>query len=56
MSPTVLYAGSPDTASDAGVDDVDPAGEVAGDQVAHQRLADRVLAPAGADDRDRRAG
>src|SRR5690349_13670330 len=29
------------------------AGEVAGDQVAHQRLADGVLAAAGADDRDR---
>ena len=37
----------------ARVDDVDPTGEVAGHQVAHQHLADRVLAAAGADDRDR---
>ncbi len=35
------------------VHDVDPAGVVARHQVAHQRLADRVLAPAGADDRHR---
>ena len=37
----------------AGVHRVDPAGEVAGHQVAHQGLPDRVLAAAGADDRDR---
>ena len=37
----------------ARVDRVDPTGEVAGDQVADQRLADRVLAATGADHRHR---
>ena len=36
-----------------GVDHVDASGEVAEDHVAHQRPADRLLAAAGADDRDR---
>ena len=48
-----LYAGMPGHRRRAGVDRVDPTGEVAGDQVADQRLADGVLAAAGADDRDR---
>ena len=37
----------------AGVDHVDPPGEVAEHEVAHQRPTDGVLPPAGADDRDR---
>ena len=52
MSLTLVYAGMPDTERGAGVDDVHAAGEVAEHEVADQRLADGVLAAAGADDRD----
>ena len=40
MSPTVEYAGSPDTAFGRRVHDVHPTGVVAEHEVAHQRLAD----------------
>ena len=53
MSPTVEYAGRPGHRLGRRVHDVHPAGVVAEDEVAHQRLADRVLPPGRADHRDR---
>ena len=53
MSPDRLPRRHPGDRVGAGVDHVDSAGEVAEDEVAHQRPADGVLPPAGADDRDR---
>ena len=53
MSLTEAYAGRPRHRLGRRVHGVDPAGEVAGDEVAHQRLADGVLAAAGADHGDR---